>query len=249
MPHNVLYPRRRGAICDRAKSRSSTISAPRCPVSARQFRQRQQSQAQPHLDCMSHTTCFKRFGSKWHHVCAIMRIGTTWPVLHIQGRGMVGRVCRPRFNQNPGGGHRLLPRLWFPDSCILAYASVKVNIKMVVNKVMFAALAVARLAGAAVQYGSNHSSPSPPRPNFIFIMTDDQDLHLNSLDYMPAVRRHFTEQGTTFDRHYTTVSLCCPARVTLFTGRAAHNTNVTNIVPPYGQYAPGVQHDSELISR
>ncbi|KAK6194332.1 hypothetical protein LQW54_011559 [Pestalotiopsis sp. IQ-011] len=108
-------------------------------------------------------------------------------------------------------------------------------------RMLIASTALARLTASTAVSGDNGSDPSPPaasqKPNFIFIMTDDQDLHLNSLDYMPALREHFTEKGTTFENHYTTVSLCCPARVTLFTGRAAHNTNVTDIVPPYGGYS------------
>lgn len=73
------------------------------------------------------------------------------------------------------------------------------------------------------------------KPNFIFIITDDQDLHLQSLVYQPLVRKHFAEQGTTYRKHYCTVSQCCPSRVSLLTGRAAHNTNVTDVVAPYGK--------------
>lgn len=36
--------------------------------------------------------------------------------------------------------------------------------------------------------------------------------------------------------HYCTVSICCPSRVNIWTGRAAHNTNVTDLFPPYGGY-------------
>jgi arylsulfatase A-like enzyme len=74
------------------------------------------------------------------------------------------------------------------------------------------------------------------RPNIVFILTDDQDLRLDSLDYMPFVRRHLIEQGTFYKHHYCTVALCCPSRVSLLTGRAAHNTNVTDVKPPYGGY-------------
>ncbi|KAH6659994.1 arylsulfatase precursor [Truncatella angustata] len=74
------------------------------------------------------------------------------------------------------------------------------------------------------------------KPNFVFIMTDDQDLHLSSLDYMPLVNRHIASEGTTFNKHYCTVSLCCPSRVSLLTGKAAHNTNVTDVSLPYGGY-------------
>ncbi|KAL3486221.1 alkaline-phosphatase-like protein [Aspergillus germanicus] len=74
------------------------------------------------------------------------------------------------------------------------------------------------------------------RPNVVFILTDDQDVHLNSLDYMPFVQKHLLEQGTYFNKHYCTTAVCCPSRVTLWTGKAAHNTNITDVNPPYGGY-------------
>lgn len=71
-------------------------------------------------------------------------------------------------------------------------------------------------------------------PNFIFIITDDQDMHLNSLDYQQSVQKHFAQEGTWFKKHFCTVALCCPSRVSLLTGKAAHNTNVTDVSAPYG---------------
>lgn len=70
------------------------------------------------------------------------------------------------------------------------------------------------------------------RPNVVFILTDDQDLHMNSLDYMPFLQKHLIEQGTSYNRHFATVALCCPSRVSLWTGKTAHNTNVTDVNPP-----------------
>ncbi|KAK3722917.1 hypothetical protein LTR37_002062 [Vermiconidia calcicola] len=67
-------------------------------------------------------------------------------------------------------------------------------------------------------------------------MTDDQDLHMNSVQYQSAVQRHFAEEGTFFSKHYCTISICCPSRVSLLTGKAAHNTNVTDVSLPYGGY-------------
>lgn len=78
------------------------------------------------------------------------------------------------------------------------------------------------------------SSGSRDRPNIVFILTDDQDLHMQSLDYMPFVKKHLTDRGTFFKRHFCTIAICCPSRVSLWTGRAAHNTNVTDVNPPYG---------------
>ncbi|KAJ7268531.1 alkaline-phosphatase-like protein [Mycena rebaudengoi] len=78
-------------------------------------------------------------------------------------------------------------------------------------------------------------------PNIVFILTDDQDLLLDSLDYMPNVKELLTDKGAYYRRHYCTVSLCCPSRVSLLTGKAAHNTNVTSVQPPYGGYQKFVQ--------
>ncbi len=38
----------------------------------------------------------------------------------------------------------------------------------------------------------------------------------------------------TYEKHYCTVAWCCPSRVNFFTGRAAHNTNITSAQPPHG---------------
>ncbi|KAJ5942185.1 Alkaline phosphatase-like alpha/beta/alpha [Penicillium verrucosum] len=74
------------------------------------------------------------------------------------------------------------------------------------------------------------------KPNFLFIMTDDQDLKLNSLSYTPLTMKHMAKKGTTFSNHFITTALCCPSRVSLLTGRLSHNTNVTDVNPPWGGY-------------
>lgn len=78
-------------------------------------------------------------------------------------------------------------------------------------------------------------STSNNRPNIVFILTDDQDLHMDSLAYMPYLQKHLVDEGTSYERHYCTIALCCPSRVSLWTGKAAHNTNVTDVSPPYGE--------------
>ncbi|KAL3476702.1 alkaline-phosphatase-like protein [Aspergillus californicus] len=80
------------------------------------------------------------------------------------------------------------------------------------------------------------SEETTGQPNFIFIITDDQDLQLNSIDYMPLTLKHLKQEGTFFSNHFVTTALCCPSRVSLWTGRQAHNTNVTDVSPPYGGY-------------
>jgi hypothetical protein len=73
------------------------------------------------------------------------------------------------------------------------------------------------------------------RPNIVFIITDDQDIHMQSLDYVPLIQKHLLDEGTFYSRHYCTVAVCCPSRVNLWTGLAAHNSNVTDLSPPYGE--------------
>lgn len=72
-------------------------------------------------------------------------------------------------------------------------------------------------------------------PNILFVITDDQDLQLDSLSYTPHILKHMRDKGTFFSNHFVTTALCCPSRVSLWTGRQAHNTNVTDVNPPYGQ--------------
>ena len=95
---------------------------------------------------------------------------------------------------------------------------------------------------------SKPSAKSPQsRPNIVFFLTDDQDVHLDSLAYQPAVHRHLINEGLTFKRHFCTVALCCPSRVNLWTGKAAHNTNVTDVIPPYGTCLKTVMKDSQSL--
>jgi arylsulfatase A-like enzyme len=78
--------------------------------------------------------------------------------------------------------------------------------------------------------------PQEKKPNIVFVLTDDQDLHMQSLDYMPLIKKHLIDQGTLYKRHYCTTAICCPARVSLWTGKLAHNTNVTDVNPPHGEF-------------
>jgi len=84
-----------------------------------------------------------------------------------------------------------------------------------------------------LQSGGRQSSKSG-RPNIVFILTDDQDLHMNSLDFVPLIKKHLINKGTLYKKHFCTTAICCPARVSILTGKLSHNTNVTDISPPYG---------------
>ncbi|KAB5569978.1 alkaline-phosphatase-like protein [Coniochaeta sp. 2T2.1] len=103
------------------------------------------------------------------------------------------------------------------------------------------------------------------RPNFVLIMSDDQDKYLGSLNYQPAVQKNFIEQGTAFEKafekHFCTQSQCCPSRVSCLTGKHGHNTNVTDVLPPFGgypkfvseglndHYLPPGEYSTDLVSQ
>ena len=84
------------------------------------------------------------------------------------------------------------------------------------------------------------SDNTAKQPNILFIISDDQDLALGSTDYMPQTVKHIKQKGTFFRNHFVTTALCCPSRVSLWTGRQAHNTNVTDVRPPYGMVVPWI---------
>lgn len=81
----------------------------------------------------------------------------------------------------------------------------------------------------------DQGSKSKPK-NVVFILSDDQDAAMDSMAYMPLVQKHLGREGTTYANHFTTTAVCCPSRVSLWTGKQPHNTNVTDVNPPYGGY-------------
>jgi arylsulfatase A-like enzyme len=53
---------------------------------------------------------------------------------------------------------------------------------------------------------------------------------------MPNTLNLLAKRGETFNRYYVSYPLCCPSRVSLLTGRYAHNHNVRGNVQPNGGY-------------
>jgi N-acetylglucosamine-6-sulfatase len=83
------------------------------------------------------------------------------------------------------------------------------------------------------------------RPSFVVIQTDDEtldqlyaSLNVGGIDVqaMPYTHALIASRGITFNRYYVSYPLCCPSRVSLLTGRYAHNHNVRGNVPPNGGF-------------
>ena len=83
------------------------------------------------------------------------------------------------------------------------------------------------------------------KPSFVVIQTDDETLdqlyaalNVGGVDVqaMPYTLALIAGRGITFNRYYVPYPLCCPSRVSLLTGRYAHNHNVRGNVPPNGGF-------------
>lgn len=49
----------------------------------------------------------------------------------------------------------------------------------------------------------------------VYILTDDQDIKLGSLEVQPAVQSLLVEQGLFFNNAFVTTPVCCPSRYIL----------------------------------
>ena len=98
------------------------------------------------------------------------------------------------------------------------------------------ALLAVGVAGLAPRNDADAHPEIEPRPNVILILTDDQDLLLGSLDSMPRLQELLINQGTFFTNAYVPLSLCCPSRATILTGRYTHNLQIYTNFPPDGGF-------------
>lgn len=67
------------------------------------------------------------------------------------------------------------------------------------------------------------------RPNFIFILTDDQDIKLESMQALPNVKKYIIDQGITFNNSFISTPICCPSRTETITGRNFQNTKTADV--------------------
>jgi arylsulfatase A-like enzyme len=68
------------------------------------------------------------------------------------------------------------------------------------------------------------------KPNILFLLMDDMrsDGVMNNPAVLPKTKRWLGQAGTTFTNAFTTTSLCCPDRATIWSGRFEHNHGVVD---------------------
>ena len=111
---------------------------------------------------------------------------------------------------------------------------------------LLALLAGLVLANTQSASAAKSSAFPPEHPSFVVIQTDDETLDqlyavFNAggveIPAMPNTLSLIANRGITFNRYYVSYPLCCPSRVSLLTGRYAHNSNVRGNVQPNGGYS------------
>ena len=73
---------------------------------------------------------------------------------------------------------------------------------------------------------SSLAQTAPPKPNIIFILTDDMRKDDLNSTYMPKTTSKLAAKGRSFKNAFVSNPLCCPSRATIMRGQYAHNTDV-----------------------
>lgn len=89
---------------------------------------------------------------------------------------------------------------------------------------------LALLAGGA---GAAEPRAASPRPNVVFVLTDDETVAQLSERTMPHTVRALAD-GTSFTNSIVTSPLCCPSRAGFISGQYPHNSGVYDNEPGYG---------------
>jgi arylsulfatase A-like enzyme len=112
---------------------------------------------------------------------------------------------------------------------------------------LLCALVLVAPGAGAVEPEEVPLNPNDAPPSFVVIQTDDQTLdglYATFSAYpgapktraMPYTIDLIAKRGMTFNRYYVPYPLCCPSRVSLLTGRYAHNNGVKGNVQPNGGF-------------
>src|ERR1700720_2262612 len=107
------------------------------------------------------------------------------------------------------------------------------NPKLLVGTLLL--IGVSMLAEAGAQRRQPQQAPRS-RPNIVFVLTDDLDRNLGTLEQVPKLKEMLAGQGLTFPNMFVTESLCCPSRSSIQRAQYVHNHQVLGNGPPDGGF-------------
>jgi arylsulfatase A-like enzyme len=92
--------------------------------------------------------------------------------------------------------------------------------------------------------------PKTNRPNIVFILTDDLDAELGTINYMPHLQELLVAQGLTVDDFFISQPICCPSRATFLRGQYTHNHGVYRNDQPNGGFEEfySLQNESSTLA-
>ncbi len=92
--------------------------------------------------------------------------------------------------------------------------------------------------------------PKTSRPNFLFILTDDLDSTMGTIQYMPHLKQLMTDQGLTLDDFLISTPVCCPSRSSILRGQYTHNHQVYTNADPLGGFGKfySLQHETSTLA-
>lgn len=90
------------------------------------------------------------------------------------------------------------------------------------------------LFAALVWLATDVKAASVKPPNIVFILVDDLDKGI--FERMPRLRAQMTDQGMSFERHFVSISMCCPSRSATLRGQFAANTGMYGNAYPTGGF-------------
>jgi arylsulfatase A-like enzyme len=127
----------------------------------------------------------------------------------------------------------------------ISHSRAATSARLALAAALLTLLAALVFACAPRADAASSSAFPPEKPSFVVIQTDDETLdqlyavfNAGGLEIpaMPNTLSMIARRGITFNRYYVSYPLCCPSRVSLLTGRYAHNSNVRGNVQPNGGY-------------
>ncbi len=106
-------------------------------------------------------------------------------------------------------------------------------------------LPILLLVASCLRVSAKADAPSPPRPNVLLIIADDQAWTDYGFMGHPQIRTpnldRLAREGLLFRRGYVTSSLCCPSLASIITGRFPHQHKITGNDPPLPAGVPPAQ--------